>query len=248
MKFRFPRFLFAALSLLATGCVDAQNPPLTTQAAQEAHIKKAIEPKLGGAKVDSVKATPYAGLFEVRTSGDIIYTDKNAQYLFIGQVFDTKNQQNLTKARIDEINKIRFADLPLDSAVKMVRGDGKRVIAIFEDPNCSFCKRFRRETLKNTDNITVYTFLYNILSEDSAAKSRDIWCAADRNKAWDDWMIDGKLPGAAPANCSNPNERVMALGQQLRLNATPTIFFADGSRVAGAIDAKTLEERLQSAK
>ncbi|WP_423679661.1 DsbC family protein [Undibacterium sp. WLHG33] len=229
----------ALLSLTFTGVVFAQT-------AQESAIKKLIEPKLGqGVKVDSVIKTPYSGLFEVRVGSDILYTDEKAQYLFVGNVIDAKSGTNYTKARTDELSKIKFSDLPLESALKMVKGDGKRVIAVFEDPNCGYCKRFRK-TLAGMDNITVYTFLYNILSEDSTVKSKNVWCSADRNKAWDEWMLNGKAPSAAPANCTTPNEKILALGQKLRVNGTPAIFFSDGSRVPGAMDAKGLEEKFAS--
>ncbi|TFW32022.1 DsbC family protein [Massilia horti] len=230
--------------LLATGliasCVGAE--PV------EATIKKALEPRLGGAKIESVKETPYSGLYEVRVAGDILYTDKKGQYLIIGHVYDAKTSQDLTRARIDEINKIKFSDLPFQDAIKQVKGDGKRVIAVFEDPNCGYCKRLRQTTLKNMNNVTIYTFMYNILSEDSVVKSHNIWCAPDRAKAWDDWMINGKLPPAAPADCKSPNEQVLALGQKLHIQGTPAIFFTDGTRIPGAVDQQTLETKLESIK
>jgi thiol:disulfide interchange protein DsbC len=232
--------------LLATGLIASCVGAETTV---EAEIKKAIEPRLGqGVKVDSVKKTPYAELYEVRVGGDILYTDKKGEYLFIGQVYNAKTSQNLTRARIDEVNKITFSDLPLDLALKQVKGDGSRVIAVFEDPNCGYCKRLRQTTLKEINNVTVYTFMYNILSDDSFAKSKSIWCAPDRVKAWDDWMINGKLPPAAPAQCETPNDKVVALGHKLKIQGTPAIFFKDGSRIPGAIDLKGLEEKLSSIK
>jgi thiol:disulfide interchange protein DsbC len=230
------------VSTMMMACVGAETPT-------EANIKKLIEPRLGeGAKVDSVKPTPYGGLYEVRTGGDIMYTDKNAQYLFVGHVFDAKTSQDLTKLRIDEINKVKFSDLPLELAMKTVKGDGKRVIAVFEDPNCGYCKRFHQNTLSAVDNITVYTFLYSILSDDSIAKSKNIWCSADRTKAWEDWMVRGKVTAAAPAECIAPHEKVLELGQKLRVTGTPTIFFVDGSRIPGAVDAKSLESKLATVK
>ena len=227
-----------ALGMMAS-CVGAEN-------TVEANIRKNIEPRLGGAKIDSISETPYSGLYELRVGGDILYTDKKAEFLFIGQVYDAKTSKNLTRARIDDLNKIKFADLPLNLALKQVKGDGKRVIAVFEDPNCGYCKRLRQTTLKEIDNVTIYTFMYNILSEDSFVKSKNVWCAPDRAKAWDDWMINGKPAPAAPANCESPNEKVLALGQKLHITGTPAIFFADGSRIPGAIDLKALEGKFDS--
>ncbi|MGB9992424.1 DsbC family protein [Massilia sp. SM-13] len=229
-------------SAMLMSCAGAEN-------SVEENIRKAVEPRLGeGVKIDSVKATPYAGLYEIRVGDEIRYTDKTGSYLIVGHVFNLKTSEDLTQARIDDINKIKFSDLPLELALKTVKGNGKRVIAVFEDPNCGYCKRFRQQALKDVDNVTVYTFMYNILSPDSVVKSKNIWCSADRNKAWDEWMISGKAAPAAPANCTAPNEQVLALGQKLRVNGTPAIFFADGSRIPGAIDLQTLESKFSSIK
>lgn len=216
--------------------------------ATETAIKKLIGQRLGaGVKVESVTRTPYAGLYEVQVDGDVIYTDAKAQYLFIGRVVDAQTHRDFTREKIQAINKVNFADLPLELAIKTVRGNGKRIIAVFEDPNCGYCKRFQK-TLQNVDNVTMYTFQYNILSQDSIEKSRNIWCAADPGKAWSDWMINGREAPAAPAACNAPHEKVLALGQKMKVTGTPTIIFADGSRVPGAIDVKMLEQKFSTLK
>jgi thiol:disulfide interchange protein DsbC len=215
---------------------------------QEAALKKQIQPRLGeGAVIDSVTKTPYSGLFEVRVGSDIFYTDAQAKYLFVGRILDASTTEDYTKARVDEISKIKFSDLPLESALKTVKGNGKRVIAVFEDPNCGYCKRFR-QNLQEVDNVTIYTFLYNILTPDSSVKSKNIWCSADRSKAWDEWMLNGKAAAVAPEACTTPNDKILALGRKMRVTGTPTIFFTDGSRIPGAIDAKGLEAKLASVK
>jgi thiol:disulfide interchange protein DsbC len=233
----------AAAALFALTAMTA-----SAQTAQEAAIRKMVESRLGeGVKVDSITKTPYSGLYEVRIGSDIVYTDAKAEYLFVGRVIDAKTMQDYTKARVDEISKIKFSDLPFESALKMVKGDGKRVIAVFEDPNCGYCKRFR-QTLNEMDNVTVYTFMYNILSEDSAVKSKNIWCSADRMKAWDDWMLNGKAAPQAPESCTTPNEKIFALGRKMKVTGTPTVFFKDGTRIPGAVDLKTIEAKLASIK
>jgi thiol:disulfide interchange protein DsbC len=238
----------AMIRLAAAALFSCTTAFTFAQTDTEATIKKALAPRLGeGVQIDSVTRTPYSGLYEVRIGSDIFYTDVKGEYLFLGRIVDTKTFQDHTKARLDEINRISFTDLPFDSALKTVRGKGERVIAVFEDPNCVYCKRFR-QTLSEMDNITVYTFMYNILSEDSTVKSRNVWCSADRSKAWDDWMLKGKVPAAAPASCTAPNDAVFALGQRLKITGTPTIFFTDGSRIPGAVDSKALEGKLASIK
>lgn len=218
------------------------------QTQTEAYIKKMITTNLsGGVNVDSVTKTPYGGLYEVRMGTEIVYTDEKAKYIFVGSIIDVKGTVNFTKQRTDELNRVNFSELPLESAVKYVKGDGKRVIAIFEDPNCGYCKKFRK-TLQSVDNITIYTFMYNILSDDSIAKSRDIWCSADRSKAWDDWMMNGKVAPTAAANCKTPHEQVLALGRKHRVTGTPTVIFADGSRLPGMVDVKAMEDKFASLK
>ena len=230
-----------ALMVLTVATACAETP-------QESEVKALLEKNMGeGAKVDAVVKTSYAGLYEVQSNGNIFYTDAKGEYVFAGQIFDAKNRTNLTKERVAEINKVKFSDLPLDLAMKKVKGDGKRVIAVFSDPNCGYCKRLE-QSLKDLDNVTIYTFMFNILSADSAKKAKDVWCSADKNKAWEDWMQNGKPAANAAANCEDPGAKVYELGKKLHIDGTPTIFFADGSRISGAIDAKAFEEKFATIK
>ncbi len=237
----------AAIAGIAYAATSGGETPASV-AATELMIKKKIAATLkNGGQIDSVKKTPYGGLYEVRTGSEVVYTDAKADYIFVGDIIDVNGTVNFTRQRTDELNRVNFSELPLEAAVKYVKGDGKRVIAIFEDPNCGYCKKFRKN-LQAVDNVTIYTFMYNILAEDSATKSRDIWCSADKSKAWDDWMINGKLAAAAAPGCTNPNDKVLALGQKLRINSTPTLIFTDGSRAQGMIDIKVLEDKLANIK
>lgn len=231
--------VLALAFLLASAQLWAETPV-------EARIRKLVEPRMGEhIKVDSVTRTPYGGMYEVRTNGDIFYTDETARYLFVGKVMDLTTLQDLTRARVDQISAVRFSDLPLEDAIKTVKGNGKRVMAVFEDPNCPFCRKLH-QTLQGIDNVTVYTFLLPILSDDSALKSKDIWCAPDRAQAWRSWMAESKPAPAAPAGCRTPNEQVLALGRKLRVAGTPTIYFADGSRTGSAFDVAALEAKLNA--
>lgn len=235
------KVVLATAALLCSAQLWAETP-------QEARVKKLVEPRMGvGVKVDSITKTPYGGLYEVRTNGDIFYTDETARYMFVGKVMDLTTLQDLTRARVDQISAIRFSDLPLEDAIKTVKGNGKRVMAVFEDPNCPFCHKLH-QTMQGIDNVTVYTFLLPILSDDSAVKSKDIWCAPDRAQAWHSWMTESKPAPTAPPACRTPSEQVLALGRKLRVAGTPTIYFADGSRTGSAFDVAALEAKLNAAK
>jgi len=215
--------------------------------ADEADIKKAMEARLG-TKVESVSKSGYLGLYEVYADGAIFYTDDKVSAIVVGgQMIDAKSMKNVTDERMKKLTAIRFSDLPLDRAIKQVRGDGKRVLATFEDPNCGYCKRLAKELLK-LDNVTVYVFLYPILSEDSVRKSKQIWCAADRSKAWNDWMIDGKAPAGREDCDTSAVTKNQEFGRKLNISGTPTMFFGDGERVPGAVPLARIEQKLNQVK
>ncbi len=219
----------------------------TLAQADEADIKKAMEAKLG-AKVVSVTKSGYLGLYEIYAENNLFYTDEKMSVIIVGaQLIDGKTMKNVTEERMKKLTAIKFNELPFDRAIKQVRGDGKRVLATFEDPNCGYCKRLAKELLK-LDNVTVYTFLYPILSEDSLRKSRQIWCSPDRAKAWNDWMIDGKAPPAKEDCDTSAVTKNQEFGRKLNITGTPTIFFTDGERVPGAMPLEQIDQRLGKAR
>ena len=216
--------------------------------AQEAAIRKALSERIPQLqKIDEISATPMAGLYEVRVGTDVFYSDAKGNYLIQGELIDTQAHRNLTEDRLNKLTAVDFNSLPFKDAIKVVRGDGSRKIAVFEDPNCGYCKRFEKD-LQGVNNITVYTFLYPILSPDSVEKSRNIWCAKDPGKEWADHMTKGKDAPAASASCDVAAvQRNMEFGRRYKITGTPTIFFADGTRVPGAITGAELEKRIKAA-
>jgi len=221
---------------------------VTAAHANEEAIRKAVAEMLGSAvRVEGVTKTGILGLYEVRLATEegarIVYTDEAANYFFVGNVIDNRTQTDLTEARIRKLNAIRFADLPLAQAFKIVRGKGTRQLAYFSDPRCPYCKRFDQELTK-VDDVTVHVFMIPIIAADSAAVSKAIWCAPDRSKAWLDLMLNEIAPPAPKANCETPLEKNLALGKKHRINGTPTLIFADGQRVAGMMPAARLSKML----
>ncbi len=233
----FKKFLASALlGLAALSCSTG------SALADEADIKKAIATMYGpNAKVTEVRKAEAPGLYEVRIGNDVLYSDEKGNYLIQGDLLDVKNRKNLTEQRRNKLSQIKFSELPLDLAVKTVRGNGKRVFATFEDPNCGYCKKLAREMVGMTD-ITMYTFLYPILNADSGEKAKAIWCSTDRSKAWNSYMVSGTAP--APGTCETPVDKVVALGQKLNVRGTPTIFLANGERIPGALPVDQLEQQL----
>jgi thiol:disulfide interchange protein DsbC len=218
--------------------------------AQEAVIRKNLAKRLPEFKaIDEVVKLPLPGLYEVRIHGtDLYYTDAQGSYLMQGNLMDTQSQKNLTKLKTDKLMAIRFEDLPKKDFFTIVRGNGQRKIAVFEDPNCGFCKRFEKD-FQEVDNVTVQVYLYPILGPDSKEKSKKIWCAKDREVAWKEWILNQVVSSAGVMPCDTTAlERNLDFGQRYRVEGTPTLFLADGRRVPGAVDAKQVEKLLSEVR
>jgi thiol:disulfide interchange protein DsbC len=235
---RHGALVLTAASLMLSVAAPARADAVTDK------LKAVLQDRLGpDDPIQSVSKSPVPGLYEINLGQQIIYSDANGDYLLLGDLVETKTHTNLTQQRLADLNRIKFDTLPLADAVKVVKGNGSRKIAVFSDPNCPYCKRFEN-TLRSVDNVTVYTFLYPILSPDSTAKAKTIWCAADRGKSWESWMIDRKAPSGTAQCDTSVIDKNLALGRQLNVDGTPTVFLADGSRLPGAVDADELEKRL----
>jgi len=227
------------LALLAAGAAQAN----------EAAIRKALTPKLGGAKIEGVQPAPMAGLWEVRVRGrsgvQLLYTDAAGAFLIDGNLYDLKNDRNLTDERLRVLNAIKFESLPFEQAVKVQRGDGRRVVAMFSDPYCPYCQKFE-QTLQKINDITIYVFMYPVIRPQNADHSKAVWCSPDRQKAWLDLALHHKPPPVAPS-CDNPVEKNLELGQSLGVNGTPTLIFANGERVGGGMGATDFVAMLEKA-
>lgn len=236
--------IYGSIALLSITSLALISSPVFAQSATEKKIKEDIQKQLGSrAKVDAIRATPLSGVYEVSIGNDVVYTDTNARYLIQGEIVDLKTGINLTEQRSNDLNRIRWADLPLNDAVKIVKGKGTRQLAVFVDPNCGFCKKLEK-SFQQMDDVTIYNFLIPILSTDSLTKSQQIWCSSDKTTAWTNWMINGQMP-TGKTDCNTPIERNMALAKKWGVNGTPAIFFTDGSRIAGAVPLAQIEKKLK---
>ena len=236
-------FGWASLPVQAAASAD----PATATPPEAAAIKKQLETKFPGAAIGVITRSPYFGLFEVQLDNQLVYTDAKAKYILVGSVYDVDAKVNLTEKRMRKLNRIDIASLPMELAFKRVKGSGERKLIIFSDADCPYCAKLENE-LKTVDNVTIYTFLFPIdaLHPDSARKSRIIWCSADRVKAWDAFFANGSLPANA-GDCDNPVEKTHVLGEKLRVQATPTLIFADGSVIPGAIPPEQMEVEFKNA-
>ena len=214
--------------------------------AEEAAIMKSVQTHFPDTEIESLRKAPFLGLYEVVVDGELFYTDKNAEHFFFGHVIDTKTRTSLTNQRLEEImqaRRIPLDSLPLEFAIKTVKGNGERTLAIFTDPHCPYCKKLEQD-LANVTDITIYTLLYPVLNG-SAQRATEIWCSDDRLKAWDDFMLRDIEPTGK--DCETPISTLIQAGQKNKVKGTPTLIFADGTFVGGLIPAEQIEKKLNDA-
>jgi thiol:disulfide interchange protein DsbC len=247
--------VFAAALVLGAGLLQAQTtvaPKGAEMAAPSepappevaARLKSKVETWTGDRfKVEGVRTTPMPGIFEVQIRTDLYFVDEAGRFIIVdGELVDMNTNQNITRDRMVDVLRIDFKELPLAKGLKQVNGEGKRVIALFEDPNCAYCRRLRSD-LMGIDNLTVYTFAYPILAADSDIKSRKALCAKDPSKAWNELMLSGKVPDN-DGSCSNSMDEFKAMGERWGIHATPTIFFPTGFRLQGYAPPTQLAEMI----
>jgi thiol:disulfide interchange protein DsbC len=215
--------------------------------ADEASVRKILQKRMPTMNVESVTRVPFGGLYEVVLDGEIVYTDEQGEYFFGGSIYDirTRPPRNLTQERLEGFAATAFSKAR-DLAIRRVRGDGTRVLFTFEDPNCAYCKALTRELAK-MDNVTIYTFLTPLLSDNSVEKSLAVWCSKDRALAWEELMTSDKAPDGEKT-CANPLQQIGALARRFQVQATPAIFLGDGRHIGGMRSALDIEKALSAGR
>ena len=207
------------------------------------NLEKRLKELYPATHIDHVQTSEIPAIYEVTMGTNSAYTDVTGRYFIFGHLYDMKTQRDLTSERMDKQQRIDFSQLPLGDSIKRVHGKGERVLAVFSDPDCPYCKRLEPE-LDKLDNVTIYTFPFPLqeLHPGAPDKAVAVWCASDRARAWDDLMKTGKVP--ANKKCENPVQRNIQLAQRLGIVGTPTLFTSDGRMLPGAASSERIEQWL----
>ena len=234
------KFLFSALTLSLFS--------ISLSHANIATVQQNLKKNFPDIPVQSVQTTPLKDIYEVYMGGQIVYTDDDANYFFIGNLIDNKNQKNLTEDSLQKLEKIDVSTLPLDQAIKHVKGNGQRVLYLFSDPDCPYCQRLEKQ-MASVDNVTIYLFLYPLkgLHPNAEKMATQIWCAKDQYAAWEDYLLNKKQPTKS-ASCQTPIQKNLELGKRLKISGTPTMFIKNGNRITGAVEADELNQLLDKTK
>jgi thiol:disulfide interchange protein DsbC len=237
----------AAAPAPAPAAAQTATPAPVASEAQLAEVRKALEARFKGAPIKGLRSSVLPNMFEALIGDDMIYFDAKVTNFVVGNLIDASTMANMTEARVAELNAIDIKQLPLNDAIKVVRGKGERVMYIFTDVDCPFCTRLE-QTLETMDNVTMYNFMFPIdsLHPKATEKQKAIWCAKDRVAAWQDAVLRNKHVANADTKCPNPVDATKALGQKLGVRATPSFFLADGRMVAGALPKERLEATLNA--
>jgi thiol:disulfide interchange protein DsbC len=199
-------------------------------------------------RIDAVEPSPMPGIYQVIAQNQIVYVDASGDHMIVGNMMDTRTKQNLSAQAVDAHESIDFKSLPLDEAIKIVKGDGSRKMALFADPDCPYCQRLEQDMSSST-NVTIYLFLFPLeqVHPHALADAKAIWCAPDRGSAWTNWMVN-HTPIPTGGSCANdPIGKIAVLARSLRIQATPTMFLENGRRIGGLIPQAQLQQLLAQA-
>lgn len=239
---RTTKTLIAAALVAISGVSFAQTASLADPA-----MMLTLKKMYPSTTFKEVNRTNLPGVYEVVMGQNIAYVDQSGRYFLFGRMFDMQTQQDLTAAKQDDANRIEIADLPLADAIKTVKGNGSRVLYVFSDPDCPYCKQLEQNLLGLND-VTIYTFLFPIesLHPEAKGKAVSVWCSKDREAAWSALMLKGTAPQAQ--SCANPVDRNVALASRYGINGTPTLIAADGRKLPGAASADRISQWLDAGK
>jgi len=239
------------LSLLLTALLAASSYAGDAPADVAKAIAANLKQRYPATHIDQVLPSPLPGIYELVMGRNVAFSDAEGRYFIFGHLYDMQSQRDLTAERKESLAKVDWTALPLENSIRFVSGKGERVLAVFSDPDCPYCKKVEAELAK-LDNVTIYLFPFPIQSlyPDAVAKSTAIWCAKDRAQAWRDALTGGKLVGsvATKGDCENPIAANVAMAERLGINGTPTLIARDGRLLPGAASADRISAWLDAGR
>lgn len=212
-------------------------------------LQQTLQKRFPTIRINAVQPSPVAGLYQVIAGDQVVYSDPSGDHVVVGHMMDTQTHQDLSANALDTFYTIDFNSLPFDSAIRIVKGNGARKVALFEDPDCPYCRKLE-QAMSSMTNLTVYLFLFPLeqVHPHATADAEAIWCSPDRPSAWTNWMLSRTPPPKGGSCANDPIQKIHTLADSLHVHATPTIFLQNGKRIGGAIPADQLERLMAEAQ
>lgn len=239
MYHSFRRTLIPVAAMLALAASAA-----TTQPAPKPDVRAEIARRLE-VKVEDIKPSPVAGLYEIRSGAEVGYVSEDGRFYVDGDVFDMTSKANLTEQRRQEGRIGLMAGVAdADAIIFSPAGAVRHTLTIFTDVDCTYCRRLHQEIGElNRLGIRVRYLMYPRNGPDSESwrKAEAVWCSADRRDA----LTRAKRGETIKAGqCETPIAAQYALGQQLGIQGTPGIITDRGEYLAGYLPAASMAEYL----
>ncbi|MGM9489650.1 DsbC family protein [Ideonella sp. YS5] len=231
---------FAFVGSFAMQALAAEPAHQVAEATSAEAMARQLRAQYPTTRIDSVTPSPVPGLYEVVMGKNVAYVEPTGRYFVFGRVWDMQQRRDTTADRLGAIDKVDVSSLPREQALTWTRGTGRRVLHVLADPQCGYCRKLER-TLAQLDDVTVHVYVLSILGPESRRIAAGVWCAPGREQAWRDWMVNGLQPPAAPAGCPTEGlDQVERAAKAMGVQATPTLFSADGRKRAGALPTQDL--------
>jgi thiol:disulfide interchange protein DsbC len=240
--------MFKSLAVLAAVAAASALWVSGASAEQVADPRAALVKLLpAGAKIEDLKPSPIAGIYELVQGADVSYITADGKYFLDGNVYDMKTRDNLTEVLRTRARLALISEVPESQMIIFSPKNPLYTITVFTDVDCQYCRKLHSEIAElNKLGVRVRYMFYPRTgpNTESWRKAEVVWCSADRNEA----LTRAKAGAQLDMNktCApTPVAREYALGQSIGVRGTPAILTEQGDYISGYLPPHDLVQELK---
>lgn len=102
-------------------------------------VRQSLQRLIPGTDILSIQPAPLEGFWEAvindRGRKTVIYIDPGKEYIIAGSIIHIASRTDLTKRKMDELNRIDISTIPLDDAIVLGNPEAKHKVIVFNDPD-----------------------------------------------------------------------------------------------------------------